>query len=634
MSTPTPPSDDGADSSSFFDGPPGSFQPFLGVRGPNAPTASKPDVDRFLRLPIAALVYGLVNTRGRGARRPRYDAVVLSAFAWLWKQSRGRAGVFTYHDGASIDIGASEFLASIYSVAAVVWTRFHRMPVPAAGLYNGEFRRHYEMIRQTVVRLRNTVVDGVPLLTLLGPARKDVEGKASDAYGQLWTMTGSVADRVLGELAPCGPQDVLFYGDVEPLYQGFVLKGTRDKQEELWIEQYESILKGGGDAPHCDNKYVQEVPGVGRVVDVARLFDVLVARDLGLFGSFVEAAAKTGGLVRTEWPVNAIGWQRRRALGRGWDGAHISVGAWQKGQATSKNRRDRPCTMPYLVADIDAGSPDRALPVVLTLVERLVAAGARPVDLVVAYTGGRGFHVRIPHGLVGRPMYPNAEVARRVVGGFFERLCEGLEGRGGPLIASIDTSLFSPLHLVRAVGSEHEKAPGYRCIGYRGDEFLGLWDEYDYSTVDIVTMVSRSPIPVRFGFTDPDLTSPVPALEAMLRAAAADGQPETTRATESSGDRTASRGIIEAIRRGVRPGEEFAPGYRGRTYAALLLAINLLTHGRLGEAAAWAELERWNAANPVPIGEADGDTDGELERVFDRAVRFVARGESPPFSAA
>ena len=47
-------------------------------------------------------------------------------------------------------------------------------------------------------------------------------------------------------------------------------------------------------------------------------------------------------------------------------------------------------------------------------------------------------------------------------------------------------------------------------------------------------------------------------------------------------------------------------------------------HGRLDAQAAWAELERWNAANPVPIGDAEGDADSELERAFDRACRFVS----------
>lgn len=615
----TPPAD-GQPPPSFFDAP-DPYRPFLDVRGPGAPAASNPDIDRFLKLPVAAVVDGLVHTRGRAAGRARFDAAALSVMSSYWKQSRGRTETIEYHDGVAVEVGPDEFVLSVRTVAAALWVRSRRAPVPAAGLDDGAFRSFYELVRQAVRRARRTVVDGVPLLTLLGPARPDVEGKAADAYGQKWTMTGSVVDRVLNDLPPCGAPEVLFYGDLFPCPHTFKVEGKGSPSIPL--------LKDLRGTPNCDSVYVQECCRVGPVVDVARALDALTALDLRLHDGLVEAAAKTGGLAMKERAVDAVAWQRRKAQGRGWGGAHVTTGAWQKGQATSSDRRDRPCAVPYIVADVDAGSPDRALPIALTLLDRLVALGARPVDIVVSYTGGNGFHVRIPHGLVGRPMYPNAAVARRVVSGFIARLCDGLEGRGGPLIASLDSNLFSPLHLVRAVGSEHEKAPGYRCVGYRGNTFLGLWDEYDYSTVDIASMQSRSSIPVPFLFPDPDRTLPVPALETMLRAAAADVHTEAAHETETPGARPASRGIIEAVRRGVRPGEEFAPGYVGRAYAALLLAIFLMTHGRLGEPAVWAELERWNAANPVPIGDAEGDTDGELERVFDRACRFVARGGKP-----
>ena len=620
----TPPSD-GQPPPSFFDDP-YPYRPFLDHRGPGAPTSPSADPARFLQIPIAAVVGGLINSRGRAAGGPCYDAAVLSVMSWFWQQSRGHAGTLVYHDGMTVEVGPDEFVLSTLSVAATLWVRFRRAPVPAAGLYDGAFRSFYERSRLAVVRLRHTVVDGVPLVTHLGPARPDVEGKASDGYGQRWTMTGSVVDRVLDLLPPCGPQLTLFYGDLLPHHQTFKVEGIKNPSSPL--------LKTLGEAPHCDSEYVQEWPLVGPVLDVARAFDALTALDLRLHDRLVEAAAKSGGLDHKERPVNALAWQRRRAKGKGWGGAHLTTGAWQEGQATSSDRRDRPCAVPFIVADVDASTADHALPVVLALLDRLVALGAPRGDLVVSFTGNRGFHLRIPHGLVGRPMFPNAAVARRVVGGFFERLCEGLSGPDGPLIASIDTSLFSPVHLVRAVGSEHEKVPGCRSVTYRGDHFLELCDTSWYDVVDIVTIQSRLPRPSPFLFPDPDRTFPVPALEAMLRSAAADAQTETTRATKSSGDRTASRGIIEAIRRGVRPGEEFAPGHVGRTYAALLLAINLLTHGRLGEAAAWAELEQWNGANPVPIGEAEGDTDGELERVFDRACRFVAREGRSPSSKA
>ncbi|HEX9953464.1 MAG TPA: hypothetical protein VGB53_16970 [Rubricoccaceae bacterium] len=620
MPSTTPQDDDQAHASSFFDGPAAPYQPFLNVRGPDAPTAPKPDINRFLQLPAEAIVGGLVHTRGRASRRPRLDAAVLSVLAWHWQRSRGRAEALTYHDGVTVDIGPDEFVLSVLSVAAVLWLRFRRAPVPVAVLSDKAFWAYYERVRLAVARLCDTVVGGTPLLTHLGPAREDVEGKAADAYGQRWSMTGSVVDRLVENLPPCGSQEVLFPADLDLFYGSFQLEG----QEGLYIGLGKGPLDNPGEMPDCDSIYVQEYPLVGPVVDVARALDALFVRDLGLYDRFTEAAAKTGRLVRKERGVHALGWQRQKARGLGWGGAHITIGSWQTGQATSPDRRARPCAVPFLVADVDGASPDQSLGIVRTLLERLVELGAQPGDLVVSYTGGRGYHIRIPHGLVGHPVYPNTEVARRTVGAFFGRLCDGLKGPDGPLVDSVDSSLFSPVHLVRAVGSEYEKAPERRCVAYRGGTFLELCRTYGHDVTDIVTMQSRSPKPVQFFFPDPDRTSAVPVLEAMMRAAAADAQTEVAREAESPNTVTAPRRIIAAIRRGVRPGEEFFPNYVGRAYAALLLADYLLTHGRLDERAAWAELERWNAANPVPIGEAEGDTDGELERVFDRACRYVS----------
>lgn len=117
----TPPfSDDGTATPSLFDTPAVPYRPFLDIRGPDAPTARDPDIGRFLCLPFEAALHGFVHTRGRNAERLRWEPAVLSAMGWLWKTSKGRAETLTYHDGGVVEIGASEFVASVYGIAALI----------------------------------------------------------------------------------------------------------------------------------------------------------------------------------------------------------------------------------------------------------------------------------------------------------------------------------------------------------------------------------------------------------------------------------------------------------------------------------------------------------------------------------
>lgn len=619
---------------SLFSGPPLEFRPFLDVRGPDAPAGQPTDPSRFLCLPAEVVTGGFVHVQGRTAGRIRFDAAVLSVLAWHWKRSRGRPQSLTYHDGVTVEIGADEFVLSVLSVASIIWVRFRRMVVPPALLEDSDFRRHYEQVRQTGVRLRRTVKNGVPLVTLLGPAREDVQGKASDAYGQRWTMAGSVVDLVIDQLPPCGDPVVLF-DDVEPARQGLTVRPYSAVRKAHLGSLQERLLTTSGGLTSSDTAYVQESASGYVIVDVARVLDALTACDFALHGSLTEAAAKTGSLAGLERPVDALAWQRRKAQGRGLGGAYVTTGAWQRGQATAPDRRDWACAVPFLVADIDGQSVGGALSVALLLVRRLVALGARASHIVVAYTGGRGCHVRIPHGLVGRPVYPNVATARTVLTGFFGTLCEGLEYRGTPVIKWVDPSLFSPVHLVRAIGSAHHKHPGHRCVAYCGDEFLHLCGTLEEMVVDVLVGTSRSRQPVPFLLSDPANVASVPALEAMLRASASHAVAAGKPTARSGQALPASRGIIEAVRRGVRPGAEFAPGYVGRAYAALLYAVYLLTHGRRTDPEAWTELQRWNAEeNPVPLGQAEGDDDGELGRAFDRARGYVARQDMGRFGGA
>src|SRR5690606_33665404 len=94
--------------------------------------------------------------------------------------------------------------------------------------------------------------------------------------------------------------------------------------------------------------------GTGHAVDVAALYDHLVSDEEGHAERCLFAGARTGRVERTrDHERRALDWQRRQA--RAAHGPrHLTVGAWMEGEAVARDRSDRPCTTPFLVADVDA----------------------------------------------------------------------------------------------------------------------------------------------------------------------------------------------------------------------------------------------------------------------------------------
>jgi len=143
----------------------------------------------------------------------------------------------------------------------------------------------------------------------------------------------------------------------------------------------------------------------------------------------------------------------------------MSLGRWR----TDEIRRRHPdsaVTVPWIIADIDG--PDRytSYQHAQTLCTLLKRYGVDPAHIQVAYTGGRGFHVWIPHGLVGCPVYQDAEATQVLIRQFFDRLCEGHP----ELRQVIDNMAMRPCQPIRMIGS---KGPnGRRCVGTTADIFM------------------------------------------------------------------------------------------------------------------------------------------------------------------
>lgn len=274
-------------------------------------------------------------------------------------------------------------------------------------------------------------------------------------------------------------------------------------------------------------------------------------------------------------------------------------------------KRRRACIMPYLIAEIDARDALSSYTYATQLIVNLQRLGADLSQVIVSYSGNRSFHVRIPMGMVGNPIFASTHEATRITREFFSLITAELTGSEGPLFGVLDPNKFSPNQLIRAVGSIHEKTGRY-CVGFYGDEFLKtpLWKVEAYSDV-------YSPIKL----PDPTEASLVPELVSALQLASEDSR-------DTHGERAVNRGVIARILQGVEKSEEFAPGYAGRNFASLLLSTYLLQ--RYPEEEAWKKLWDWNRKNAIPLGEHSSDDKNELLHQFERAkARLGSRPHSP-----
>jgi hypothetical protein len=266
--------------------------------------------------------------------------------------------------------------------------------------------------------------------------------------------------------------------------------------------------------------------------------------------------------------------------------------------------------MPWLVAELDGrehgeknrGTSDR---LARRLLRRLRSFGVDLSSVVVSFSGNASIHVRIPHGLLGCPVYRSSGAATRCLSRFFNRLC----GQDDELRNAIDNACLRPGQLIRAIGSIHEDT-GRRTVGARGDVFLSrpaifLWSlsepQFQYSPL-------RLPVPWH--------AEPNRALIALLLTptsssqASATSNADVTQATRDKdcerfdfekGENRRGNGVLRRIQEGVSEGEMWGldvdrPEAVGRNWAAVFWA-----HHCFDEAPsafhAWGQLSTWNKQN-------------------------------------
>ena len=376
-------------------------------------------------------------------------------------------------------------------------------------------------------------------------------------------------------------------------------KPVRDRNGKVW--QLSKELSGLPEASE-QRPFVRctgpepEIDWEGLHIDVLDVLERTVAHRDKLYQHFTRGwkSCKHGSPHRRKHARKSHTWTCKR----GADGPrYISVGRWRKDEIGQGDWEGRAVTVPWLIADIDGENWQDSGQHARRLCELLVEAGADPKSIVVSHTGNRSFHVRIPHGLLGCPVYATATDARESINRFFQRLCE----KAPRLLDVIDSACFRPGQQIRQIGSLHEN--GNRVVATTADEFLEMSPIVLRAHSEVGQFSPYSlPRPEEAAFCSAlhELLQPVGVDE--TSASGGEGKLLCCKATHKG----AGEGVIERIKNGVHESEKWGrdvdrPHMVGRNWAAFVFALFKCQRS----ATARKDLVAWNAkcSPPLPRGE-------------------------------
>jgi hypothetical protein len=327
-------------------------------------------------------------------------------------------------------------------------------------------------------------------------------------------------------------------------------------------------------------------------------------------GEFAPREAKRHARASHEWTA-------RRGSDRP---QYVTAGRWQSEDDVGDT--SAPCTVPWIVFDLDAGTKaenERHADRLMTLLRQRMEAEAF-ADVLAVDTGGDGHHVRLPAGALGNDVYRDGHACPRALSRFASRLCAD----DPDLLDALDLSLFKPTQNVRMVGSTHTS--GRRCVAITGAEYRSCPDPFTllrgHSEADTYSPVT---------LPDPTATPYCPSLARLLH------DVERSRPSNHDpargGDRQSvvkpgATGEYERALRVQHEGEKWGrdvdkPDLVGRNRACLTVSLRKLTVRRT-PSEAWRDVRAWNRQMAEPLPEP------EARRVFEHARAYRNRKQTTP----
>jgi hypothetical protein len=265
--------------------------------------------------------------------------------------------------------------------------------------------------------------------------------------------------------------------------------------------------------------------------------------------------------------------------------AFTTVGRWMaKGHALN---RKTPVFLPWIYFDIDNPEPMDSWSEAQNVIDALEYRGYDIDNVVVAFSGRKGFHVQVPSYQFGAPVFASARAARWFARIFIRDVTSDYQ-------FDVDESPSSPLTLIRLIGSKHGKTDAYKTAHFASDfrtmsmseAFAGIREHTPFD--HIYQSRKGRPTGERFGH--------VKLVCERMKERKKEHEEERKR---SGGEKAGT--VIKNIKRGLREGETFGDKYFhvGRENGAFILACWFLERG--SRRWAYNRLKEWNDKNDPPL---------------------------------
>jgi hypothetical protein len=276
---------------------------------------------------------------------------------------------------------------------------------------------------------------------------------------------------------------------------------------------------------------------------------------------------------------------------------HMSVGAFRDDDiGVMRPDQETPCAVPWIVIEPEVDGYGKIVDrfdAARDILQSLKQMGADLSEVVVSYSGNKSFHIRIPAGMVGSPVFESAEAARTVLRRFARKITDH----------ELDAELFDPRHLIRCIGSVHEKT-GRHVAGFHGDTFLQLsLEETVQASRGHYSFALRDPFEVEATLREP-MNEAAETLQRFWI-------PEYEECPTIGG----SSGAVQRAMQGVEESEHWHEKHIGRNKATFVAACYLLEqHDR---DTAWRKTLEVSRRHSPPLPK------NEVKSCFESAKRTV-----------
>ncbi|PEN04634.1 hypothetical protein CRI93_14845 [Longimonas halophila] len=394
-----------------------------------------------------------------------FSADVFSADASSPESARQYISAYQYVNAYSgrehvVERQLGTFIKSIQGIAEDLYRRIYkRLPPAQDPLADPDFRKIYERVLRALQRVSSPAAiagaEGDTLPRETAPAAPIPSKRPTPKRPPREERSGPLLQR-LGPAVP-SPNKLVRDRNGQRWRASRALRSAPPEK----AAQTTRAVRASGPAPR--------IPWHRPYLDPLQVTEALYAHREALHERFTHGWKAT--IQDGQWTRHQLRHARRSETSIATQGSDrpsfISVGRWREDEITRRHP-DSAVTVPWIIADIDGEDPATSAKHAKTLCRLLVKCGLDPSHLVVSYTGGRGCHVRIPHGAVGCPIYQDVDAASVLLSRFFDTLCTDHPR----LRAAIDDAACRPTQMIRMIGSD--RTHGGRCVAVTGDTFLEL----------------------------------------------------------------------------------------------------------------------------------------------------------------